>query len=123
MTDFDFTSITRETFVRWGEQIKGQAVEEAVTTSLKEIQTQTDEREQRENWRANKRNFNRMMTLMFALIIGLCVTFLLTSTTGHALLTGLGLAPSTIKMLSPYTFIITILLDSGLALYGYIRKY
>lgn len=72
------------------------------------------EREDRENFRANKRNFNRMLTLFGALVIGLVVTFVLTTP---------GMIPANWKFLAPYTFVITIVLDSGLALYGYIRKY
>lgn len=72
------------------------------------------EREDRENHRANKRNLNRMLTLLAALIIGLVVTFLLTTP---------GMIPASWKFLTPYNFVITILLDSGLALYGFIRKY
>ena len=72
------------------------------------------EREDRENTRANKRNLNRMLTLFGALVIGLVVTFVLTTP---------GMIPAGWKFLAPYTFVITIILDSGLALYGYIRKY
>lgn len=72
------------------------------------------DREARENFRANKRNFNRMLTLFGALVIGLVVTYVLTTP---------GLIPQNWKFLAPYTFVITIVLDSGLALYGYIRKY
>jgi hypothetical protein len=64
------------------------------------------EREERENFRANKRNFNRMLTLFGALAIGLVVTFVLTTP---------GIIPANWKF--------TIVLDSGLALYGYIKKY
>lgn len=68
-----------------------------------------------EDHRANKRNFNRMLTLFGALLIGLVVTFMLTTP---------GILPTHVdKTVGPYTFVITILMDSGLALYGYIRKY
>lgn len=72
-----------------------------------------EEREARENIRANHRNLNRMLTLFGALLIGLVVTFVLTNNI---------LGPSG-KSLAPYAFVITILMDSGLALYGYIRHY
>lgn len=72
------------------------------------------EREDRENLRANKRNLNRMLTLFCALIIGLVVTFFLTTP---------GMVPASWKFLEPYNFVITLVLDSGLALYGFIRKY
>lgn len=70
-------------------------------------------REARENFRANKRNFNRMLTLFGALLIGIAVSWVLSS----GLLGELG------KMLSPFSFTITIAMDMGLALYGYIKKY
>jgi hypothetical protein len=72
-----------------------------------------NERETRENDRANHRNLNRMLTLFGALLIGLVVTYVLTS----------GILPKSLNFLAPYTFVITIVLDSGLALYGYIKKY
>jgi hypothetical protein len=72
-----------------------------------------EERERRENERANHRNLNRMLTLFGALIIGLIVTWMLNENIlGHD-----G------KILAPYSFVITILMDSGLALYGYIKHY
>jgi hypothetical protein len=56
-----------------------------------------------------------MLTLFGALLIGLVVTFLLTTP---------GILPLHVdKTVGPYTLVITILMDSGLALYGYIRKY
>lgn len=73
-------------------------------------------REQRENWRANKRNFNRMLTLFGALVIGLIVTFILY----HPVMFHL---PHWAMALAPYSFVITILMDSSLALYSYVKKY
>lgn len=66
-----------------------------------------------EDRRANKRNFNRMLTLVGALVIGLIVTF----TLSHGYLGHFGFA------LAPYSFTITILLDSSLALYSFIKRY
>jgi hypothetical protein len=77
------------------------------------IDNVVSERERRENIRANHRNLNRMLTLFGALIIGVIVTFVL-----HA-----GWLGNTGVVLAPYAFSITILMDSGLALYGYIRHY
>lgn len=78
-----------------------------------EISDWSSEREARENLRANKRNFNRMLTLIGALVIGLFVTYTLQQSwfgpVGH--------------QLAPYSFVITIVMDAGLALYGYIKKY
>lgn len=83
------------------------------------VQGAMAEREDRENFRANKRNFNRMLTLFGALVIGFIVTFVLT----HRGIPGLVTLPLWAMALAPYTFVITIVLDAGLALYGYIRKY
>lgn len=74
----------------------------------------TQAREARENMRANHRNLNRMLTLFGALFIGLFVTWALTTP---------GVIPMRFHFLAPYAFVITILMDSGLALYGYIRHY
>jgi hypothetical protein len=71
------------------------------------------ERENRENERANKRNLNRLLTLIGALVIGMIVTYVLQgSYLGH---TG--------KELAPYSFTITIFMDSALAVYGFIKHY
>lgn len=78
------------------------------------------EEKAREDVRANKRNLNRMLTLFGALFIGLILTYLLTN---PAILMSLGMSPKLIKFLAPYTFVITILMDSTLALYSFIRKY
>lgn len=71
------------------------------------------EREQRENKRANARNFNRMMMLVGALVIGLFVVYSLT----HGWWGAWG------PVLAPYAFVITILLDASLAVYAYIKHY
>jgi hypothetical protein len=71
------------------------------------------EREARENVRANKRNFNRMLTMVGALVIGLVVTYVLTSG---------ALGPAT-KVLAPYAFVITILMDAGITAYAWIKHY
>lgn len=73
------------------------------------------DREDRENERANKRNINRLFTLIGALVIGLMVTFTLTTP-------GI-LSAHTDKLVGPYAFTITILMDSGLAIYGLIKHY
>ena len=77
------------------------------------------EREKRENVRANHRNFNRMLTLFGALAIGLVVTFVLQ----HKGVPGLVTLPSWTFGLAPYSFVITVLMDSALALYGLIKHY
>jgi hypothetical protein len=71
------------------------------------------DRQVAEDKRADKRNFNRMLTLLGALVIGLFVTYSLSH----------GWYGSASAVLAPYSFTITILLDSSLAAYSYIRKY
>jgi hypothetical protein len=68
------------------------------------------DREQRENKRANHRNFNRLLTLFGAVIIGLVVTWMATK----------GIIPAAV---APYTFVITVLLDSCFSLYALIKHY
>lgn len=70
------------------------------------------ERQLQEETRANHRNFNRMMTLVVAVVLGFIVTF--------------GLSHNWIpngKVLGPYSFVITVLLDTGLAAYALIKHY
>ena len=105
------TTDTFDTTTDTNDQVTG----EFDTRVMSLINGVLDDSKKVEDHRANKRNFNRMLTLFGALLIGLVVTFLLT--TPHIL-------PAHIdKTVGPYTFVITILMDSGLALYGYIRKY
>jgi hypothetical protein len=66
-----------------------------------------------EDARANYRNRNRFLTLGAALVISFVLTFVFT----HGYLGPTG------KFLAPYSFVITILLDSSLTLYAYVRKY
>ena len=76
-------------------------------------------REVRENKRANHRNFNRMLTLMGALVIGLIVTYVLS----HDGIPGVLTLPAWTHGLAPYAFVITVAMDSLLALYSFIRHY
>lgn len=77
------------------------------------IKTAEAKRQAAEDERANRRNLNRMLTLIGALVIGIVVSYVLT----HGYLGNLG------KALGPYAFCITILLDSSLAVYSLIRHY
>lgn len=71
------------------------------------------DRQMVEDSRANHRNFNRMLTLLFALMAGLFVTWSLQQ----------GYWGVYSKTLAPYSFVITVLLDSSLAAYSLIKKY
>jgi hypothetical protein len=68
------------------------------------------EREKRENSRANHRNFNRLLTLLGAVLIGLVLTYASQK----------GIIP---KTLAPYTFVITVLLDSTFTAYALYKHY
>jgi hypothetical protein len=67
-------------------------------------------RKKAEDKRANHRNFNRLMTLLGAVIIGLIVTWMSTK----------GYIP---KSVAPYTFVITVLLDSTFSFYALLKHY
>lgn len=72
------------------------------------------EREQREDVRANHRNLNRGLTLVGALVIGLILTYLL-NYVPHL--------PHWMYVLAPFTFVITILLDSAFVFYSLYKHY
>lgn len=75
------------------------------------IKNAEDKRQAIEDVRANKRNFNRMMTLLGAILIGLVVVWTLPRL-GHV-----G------AVLSPYSFVITVLCDAAITVYAYFRHY
>lgn len=78
------------------------------------------DRQAAEDRRAFHRNFNRMMTLAGALVIGTVLTFLFQ----HNGLPGVFTFPKWfVKTYEPYTFIITLAMDSALAAYGLIKRY
>lgn len=72
------------------------------------------EREARENKRANHRNFNRLMTLVGAMVISFVLTWLLYYYPG---------LPMWAHKLAPFSFAITILMDSSFTFYALIRHY
>ena len=71
-------------------------------------------RQDAEDLRAYKRNENRMITLIAAMLIGIFVTYSL----GHDWY-GMWVTHT----FGPYNFVITIMFDSALALYSLIKKY
>lgn len=73
-----------------------------------------------EDSRANHRNLNRMLTLIGALLIGLVVTWNLITPNSPAMQV---MGPHLAKTLSPYSFVITVMLDCSLAAYSLIKKY
>lgn len=74
------------------------------------VDQRIDARKAGEDSRANHRNFNRLMTLFGAVVIGLILTY----ASVH------GYVP---KQFAPYTFVITVLLDSTFSLYALIKHY
>lgn len=111
--------------VQWGEHLVRRAAAEAVQYSDKLTRRTIEEvnatRQVIEDTRANHRNLNRMLTLFGALVIGMVLTYLLT----HPVLlhSWFGMSPKTVKSIAPYTFVITVAMDSTLALYSFIRHY
>jgi hypothetical protein len=88
-----------------------------VEETVAEVTARKDaERQALEDSRANHRNLNRMLTLLGALVIGLVVTFVLYHAAKFHL-------PHWMLGMAPYSFVITIMLDSGLAAYSLIRHY
>ena len=113
-------SVSIGTLGRWTSHVVKRAATESVSYVLAEIQRQDQARQIVEDQRANHRNLNRFLTLMGALLIGLAVTFLLTNDG----IPGVWQMPESIaKPLAPYTFVITIFMDSALAAYAWVRKY
>ena len=76
-------------------------------------ETAEDQRQQIENTRANHRNFNRVMTLLFTLVAGLLITYGLY----HSWFGAWGPA------IGPYSFVITVTGDFFLTLYALLRHY
>jgi hypothetical protein len=100
--------------VTWDVMMKAQKIfhGQILTQVLREMELADRDRQKTEDSRANHRNFNRMLTLVGAMVIGLIVTYGLYH----------GWIPDG-KALGPYSFTITIAMDTGLALYGLIKRY
>lgn len=71
------------------------------------------DREKREANRANHRNRNRMLTLVFTLVAGMAITYGLY----HGWFGTWG------PKVGPYSFVITVAGDTLLTLYAYVKKY
>lgn len=95
-------------------------IADAHTVSEYTVKQQDIERQRIEDTRSIHRNLNRFLTLAVALILGLVITYTLTN--GGIPWLGIMLPKAAIK-LSPYSFVITVLLDSSLALYAYVKRY
>lgn len=102
-------------------QLFSQWMSEAESSAREVANRIQDERQAIEDSRANHRNLNRMLTLFGALLIGIVDTYLLTHPV--LLVHTFGLSPKLVKFLAPYTFVITIAMDSTLAVYSFIRHY
>ena len=95
-------------------------VADAVTVQQYTVKDQDIQRQVKEDIRSIHRNLNRFLTLAVALILGLVITYTLTNK-GIPFI-GLSL-PGWVVKLSPYSFVITVLLDSSLALYAFVKRY
>lgn len=87
----------------------------ATTSALVGMLRQQDANRQAvEDIRSVRRNRNRMWTLLFGLLISIILTWTLSHDVfGHY----------ATKTFGPYSFAITIALDSCLTVYAYIRRY
>lgn len=86
----------------------------ATATLVGMLRAQDADRQLIEDVRSVRRNRNRMWTLLVALLLGFIVTYTLSNDV---------FGPWASNTFGPYSFVITVLLDSGLALYAYIRRY
>ena len=94
----------------------GQSWEHLTMEIERHITARDVARQAAEDERAVRRNRNRMLTLLGAFLLSCIVTYALQKNILH-------LAPATAKVWAPYAFAITIALDSGLAIYSWIRRY
>jgi len=116
----DETPVTVHSLVKWSDHIVKRSASESASYVLRQIEQRDRARQYIEDTRANHRNLNRMLTLLGALMIGLALTFLFTN---PQILIGVGVPPNVLKTLAPYTFVITIFMDSSLAAYSFFKKY
>jgi uncharacterized membrane protein affecting hemolysin expression len=98
---------TLATFVR-------QEIADANTTLVGMLRVADATRQSTEDVRSERRNRNRMWTLL----VGLLISIVLTYTLSHDVF-----GTWATKTLGPYSFAITIALDSMLTVYAYIRRY
>lgn len=78
------------------------------------LRVQDAQRQAVEDTRSVRRNRNRMWTLLFGLLISIVITW----TLSHDVF-----GPHISHTWGPYSFAITIALDSTLTVYAYIRRY
>jgi hypothetical protein len=74
------------------------------------VDGQIQAREARENKRANHRNFNRELMLVMTILIGFVIVY----ASAH------GILP---KSFTPYSFVITVMMDLVLTTYALVRRY
>lgn len=109
-TELAARTVTWDTLQKSHKLQRGQIIEMV----MREIDLRDRERQATEDMRSIKRNLNRFLTLIAAMLIGITVTY----TLSHAVF---GMWAT--KTFGPYAFVITILLDSGLAAYAWIKRY
>lgn len=92
------------------DRIARKEVADATSALMYELREQDKERQETEDIRAIRRNRNRFITLVAALVMGFLVPYLFVV---------FSLPPS----LQRYTFVITIIPDALITLYAYVRRY
>jgi hypothetical protein len=81
------------------------------------------DREAIEEHRADRRNRNRLLTLAFAIVIGIIVTYFFQND-GFPVIGVRHVLPAHMAViLYGYSFVVTVTLDASLALYAYIKKF
>jgi hypothetical protein len=81
------------------------------------------EREAIEEHRADRRNRNRLLTLAFAIVIGIIVTYFFQND-GFPVIGVRHVLPAHMAtILYGYSFVVTVTLDASLALYAYVKKF
>lgn len=118
--DVERSYVHLDTLGKWSNHIVKRAAAETVQYVIAEVERRDAGRQVIEDQRANHRNLNRMLTLIGALLIGLALTFVFTH---PAILAAVGISGPVVKTLEPYTFVITIFMDSSLAAYSFFKKY
>lgn len=102
--------------VTWDMLLKAQKMfhGQLLTEVLREMELADQQRQHLEDTRSIKRNRNRFMTLIGAVIIGATVVW------GFS---HMWFGAWAYHNLYPYSFIITVLLDTSLAAYAYVKRY
>lgn len=113
-TEVNGDQVTYTAHATTDSHVAGQWPAEADAHVRQLIQEAQEKRQVIEDSRANHRNFNRMLTLVGAMVISFVLTWVLNY--AHGL-------PAWAHTLAPFSFAITIMMDSCFTIYALIRHY